>query len=568
MRALVFAAFAILQASASNNATNCGSPVRKLKWTKPKKTTYKRVDTACDCRLLCEVVHAAKHPNYVSWFMKTSNGRCTCVDADFKMGRPTLKLKNVKHHSESRGKAPKFYSGETEIREYRSRVVKTIDAVTNITAQYMNPWSLIVTAEDKSADVGYQRLYEVTSGTTTSEPAHVASQSKWIAAYAIMREMVAGNLTLDDPVCPYVDGWNCTDFENGPDPENVTIKNLLAFQSGATAGGISPCQLPEGADYANATYMDCVEAAIEFGNWTEDVMDFFTYNHNHLLLAGMAMVGLSNKTLDEILEDVNDALGLEHTTWDTAKEIFGYWGVEQVNLIDLGATMKTSPDDLEKFHMGYLMQTLPGIPEELYKEWHMERWTNETRMRTWFDNDKMFTGDSLGVGSYALGHWIDCPLTLANNNGGPTMQWPWCHEYPMDHNSEGAFGALAQVDVERRFMVQSVPHPEAVLGGGENGMASSIMSPLVTRVVKGLVEPLFRPALKSISSCFSLCLLDHTLNWEPTANWTGDADFWTVERYLGVSNDTLEGLQLLGAELQEAVGCEPCPEDFDPTKPF
>jgi len=366
---------------------------------------------------------------------------------------------------------------------------------------------------------------------------------------------------------PFVEGWDCDLTGDGiPVASAISIKNLLAFQSGARGLNSPQTQCPVAPEeLANATYEMCTQAIVESGVFTETPMEYFEYNHLHLALAGAAAAGLSGKPLEQVASEALRALGMDSSEYTTSHEWLTSmypWIPYHAELVDLGLTLRTSPDDLEAFHMGYISRTLPGIPvEEMYDEWHKDRWTNTTEFTSFYQSNGTLTGDTeIDTGSYALGHWIRCPETLVNPEG-PTRKWDWCHENP-DHHSAGFLGALALVDVTRKFMVQSIPHPGAIQGAlaGLDHLSQPI-SLMVADVVKRLVETLIAPSERSQDVCFYLCLVQYGLDYDV------DLSTWGLEN-TGFKGGPMEAYGTYRDELHEAVGCGACPEDFDPSEPW
>jgi len=217
----------------------------------------------------------------------------------------------------------------------------------------------------------------------------------------------------------------------------------------------------------NATYAGCATNILQWGKFTKPPGAFYQYNHYHHMLAVAAIEELSGKPAAIFLAEALADAGMANSYWATMPEMltsafdvdlapFAMLGMAPPLVIDAASSLVTTPDDMEKFFMSYITQSLPGIPRALYREWAKDYFTATTESPAITNATDLRVGDMTWMGSYALGHWLGCSWTL-HNPAGEDMKWSWCHDEQVEH-SVGAFGAAAFVDTARGFIVQSSPH--------------------------------------------------------------------------------------------------------------
>ncbi|WP_334162517.1 serine hydrolase domain-containing protein [Phenylobacterium sp.] len=161
--------------------------------------------------------------------------------------------------------------------------------------------------------------------TSTGEPVdgdtlfQVASLSKWVTAWGVMRLVEAGKLDLDAPVSTYLTRWSlpASDFDNG----KVTVRRLLSHTAGLTDGlgygGFPPGRpvqtieqsLTRAAD-ASPGHDGIVRVGAEPGSR-------FEYSGGGYTLLQLVIEEVSGRPFDAYMkQDVFRPLGMTRSTFD------------------------------------------------------------------------------------------------------------------------------------------------------------------------------------------------------------------------------------------------------------
>jgi len=137
-----------------------------------------------------------------------------------------------------------------------------------------------------------------------------ASLSKWPAAMTVSGLVAEGKVNFEDKVNKYLDWWS-------KDPKdtrsNVTLRNLLTFQSGYVQDGEVRC-----AEDPSADYLSCARELYESRTMREHVAPgtAFAYLSCHLQFAGAVAVAASGLNPKELFEKYfYGPLGTNSTTW-------------------------------------------------------------------------------------------------------------------------------------------------------------------------------------------------------------------------------------------------------------
>ncbi|MEQ9412490.1 MAG: serine hydrolase domain-containing protein, partial [Cyclobacteriaceae bacterium] len=98
-----------------------------------------------------------------------------------------------------------------------------------ITKQFTGNFSMAVMSDGK---IEYEKFYSVGSPVNRNTVFQVASLSKWVSAFGIMKLVEDGQLDLDAPVSKYLTRWQLppSEFNN----EAVTVRRLLSHTAGLT----------------------------------------------------------------------------------------------------------------------------------------------------------------------------------------------------------------------------------------------------------------------------------------------------------------------------------------------
>lgn len=255
-----------------------------------------------------------------------------------------------------------------------------------------------------------------------------ASLSKWPAAMTVSGLVAEGKVNFEDKVNKYLDWWS-------KDPKdtrsNVTLRNLLTFQSGYVQDGEVLC-----AEDPSADYLRCARKLYESKTMREHVAPgtTFAYLSCHLQFAGAVAVAASGLNPKELFEKYfYGPLGTNSTTWGQAPFLNPQFAT--------GIT--TTGNDFEKFLRGMLS----------YK--FLDREVLSYAERDWSAPPVSPCGDGW-FGHYGMGHWFDCLGYAAGTAAGSSAALP---QYCLDENIQGgpgAYGYFPLIDRNRGYYLQVV----------------------------------------------------------------------------------------------------------------
>ena len=178
-----------------------------------------------------------------------------------------------------------------------------------------------------------------------------ASTSKWPMAMALTGLVADGTIkSLDSRASDYISWWTT----NASDPRSaVTLRHLLSFTSGFGNGQpgnetehSSPCL----AMVQNVSYESCAREVYEktdVWGWPGTV---YSYNSNHLKLAGMMAIAASGLDIQAVIfKYLNKGLGMESTICGGGE---GNSSAIRVPNPDLAVCLNTTGADYASFLTG------------------------------------------------------------------------------------------------------------------------------------------------------------------------------------------------------------------------
>jgi len=279
-----------------------------------------------------------------------------------------------------------------------------------------------------------------------------ASLSKWPAALTISGLVADGTLSFDDKVNKYLDFWSKDPKDSRSD---VTLRNLLTFQSGYTSDASVSCAYDSGADF-----MSCVKDLYNASQHTTAPGKTFAYISTHLQFAGAMAVAASGLTPTELFKKyLYEPVGMTSTTWTpTANPQFA-----------TGIT--TTGADFEKMLQKLLTREFLGktILDEVEKDWGAE----------------VSPGGDGWFGHYAMGHWYDCIDYSAGQQLGsyaPLTEWCLGENIP---SGPGAYGYYPLVDRKRGYYFQIVLAEDMQCRSEIPEYLRVIAKPLVDSIIQG-----------------------------------------------------------------------------------
>lgn len=251
-----------------------------------------------------------------------------------------------------------------------------------------------------------------------------ASLSKWPAALTISGLVKDGILSFDDKVNKHVSWWS-TDPKDSR--SQITLRNLLTFQSGYTSDASVNCARSPFADF-----LSCAKELYEASDHRAPPGTTFAYISTHLQFAGAMAVAASGLSPEELFTKyLYKPLGMTGTTWTPKKNPQFATGIT------------TTGQDFEKLLQGLLTREFLGkeILDEMEKDWGAQV---KPSGDGWF-------------GHYAMGHWFDC-MGYAAGQGRLGSSAPMS-QHCLDENvpaGPGAYGYFPLVDRKRGYYFQIV----------------------------------------------------------------------------------------------------------------
>ncbi|MEQ8364950.1 MAG: serine hydrolase domain-containing protein [Cyclobacteriaceae bacterium] len=235
-----------------------------------------------------------------------------------------------------------------------------------ITKQFTGNFSMAVMSDGK---IEYEKFYSVGSPVNRNTVFQVASLSKWVSAFGIMKLVENGQLDLDAPVSKYLTRWQLppSEFNN----EGVTVRRLLSHTAGLTdelgysgfekGTPVQPIEqsLTQAVD-ADEGVSGAVRVGIEPGSE-------FKYSGGGYTLLQLIVEEVSGQTFaDYMKENIFQPLQMIHSTYTWPDSTNSFELVEFYNsngtkaphfrYTSLAATsLYTSLSDLESFFQVFLV---------------------------------------------------------------------------------------------------------------------------------------------------------------------------------------------------------------------
>jgi len=235
---------------------------------------------------------------------------------------------------------------------------------TEISKQFVGNFAL---ATIQDGIVEHEKFYSAGNLVDRHTVFQVASLSKWISAFGIMKLVEVGKLDLDAPVSKYLTRWQLppSEFNN----EEVTVRRLLSHIAGLTDGlGYSgletgtPVQSIEQSLTKAADADEGISGAVHVGSKPGSE---FKYSGGGYTLLQLLVEEVSDQSFDSYMkESVFEPLGMIHSTyvWDDSStyllaEFYNSDGTRSKHhrYTSLAATsLYTSLSDLELFFQAHL----------------------------------------------------------------------------------------------------------------------------------------------------------------------------------------------------------------------
>jgi len=234
-----------------------------------------------------------------------------------------------------------------------------------IDKQFTGNFAMAVMSDGK---IEYEKFYSAGSPVNRNTVFQVASLSKWVSAFGIMKLVEDGQLDLDAPVSKYLTRWQLppSEFNN----EAVTVRRLLSHTAGLTDGlgysgfekgtPVQPIEqsLTKAVD-ADEGVSGAVRVGIEPGSE-------FKYSGGGYTLLQLIVEEVSGQTFaDYMKENIFQPLHMIHSTytWPDSSdlelvEFYNSDGTKAPHFryTSLAATsLYTSLSDLETFFQAFLM---------------------------------------------------------------------------------------------------------------------------------------------------------------------------------------------------------------------
>lgn len=309
-------------------------------------------------------------------------------------------------------------------------------------------------------------VFRYSHGTMTpSTPVGTASTSKWPMAMAITGSVADGSIrSLDSKVGDYIPWWtkNASDIRF-----NITLRHLLSFTSGFGEGkpgkesymGL-PCM-----GWQNVTFDSCARQVHDKVEMMCRPGDCFSYNSNHLKLAGAMVMHATGLPIQGVL-DRYLSQGLRMASSHCSYTPEGASRPIRTPNPDLAVCLTTTGRDYGMFLDGMLRRTI--LTPEVIRE----------SERDYTPGDMMGEGYTL-YGHYGFGHFLECFDSYA----GFTKE---CAAAQV-HCDPGAFGYYPLLDRRYGYWAQVVAyeHGMAYPRSGIPEYLRVLMKPYIDLIVRG-----------------------------------------------------------------------------------
>ncbi len=233
-----------------------------------------------------------------------------------------------------------------------------------INLQFVGNYAMAIIKEGKVETEKFHTAGKTVDRNTVFQ---VASLSKWVSAFGIMKLVEDGVLDLDAPVSTYLTRWQLppSEFDN----DKVTVRKLLSHTAGLTDGlgysgfkpGISPQAIEESlskASDADDGISGAVQVGIEPGT-------AFKYSGGGYTLLQLLVEEVSGQSFASYMkQNIFEPLGMKHSSyvWEDLSEfqLAEFYNVDETkaphfSYTSLAATsLYTSLSDLELFFQVFL----------------------------------------------------------------------------------------------------------------------------------------------------------------------------------------------------------------------
>lgn len=298
-----------------------------------------------------------------------------------------------------------------------------------------------------------------------------ASTSKWPSAMMIAGLVNDGHIkSLDDPVSSYLSWWT---KDQADARSRVTIRHLLTFTSGfgdghpgdLGAGDSISAQHRASQHFAPTVKVPRASACDEDGDVTACAKEIYStvkmigepgqvysYNSNHLQLAGAAAVAITGMTIKQVIQKyLFDVYGFTESEYPGSNP-------------DLATALRTTGADYERFLLGLLK--FSHLPKQIIDE-------SEKDATPFMSDDYTLYGD------YGFGHFLFC----FDSVDGMTKE---CKDAKC-HIDPGAFGFFPLIDRRLGYYFEVVAYESGNYyprSGIPEYLAQAI-KPLVDAIITG-----------------------------------------------------------------------------------
>ena len=219
----------------------------------------------------------------------------------------------------------------------------------------------------KNGNVEYEKFYSAGKPVNRNTVFQVASLSKWISAFGIMKLVEDGKLDLDAPVSKYLTRWQLppSEFNN----EAVTVRRLLSHTAGLTDGlgysGFETGTTVQSIEQSLTKASDADEGSTGAVHVGIEPGSEFKYSGGGYTLLQLLVEEVSDQSFASFMKDsIFEPLGMIHSTyvWDDRStyllaEFYNSDGTKSKHYryAALAATsLYTTLSDLELFFQAHL----------------------------------------------------------------------------------------------------------------------------------------------------------------------------------------------------------------------
>ncbi len=201
-----------------------------------------------------------------------------------------------------------FVSGDSS-QDFVDGVLEKLDEV------YVGNFAMIMVEDGEFSDDLY---FSVGQEVDENSSFPVASISKWVTSFGVMKLVQQGKIDLDTPVDEYLTRWNLppSDYDN----REVTVRRLLSHSAGLTddlgyggfAAGEKVQTIEESLTNASDGYYEGAAAKVGYQPGSQ-----YMYSGASYLILQLLIEEISGKSFQTFMDqEVFEPLGMKNTTFD------------------------------------------------------------------------------------------------------------------------------------------------------------------------------------------------------------------------------------------------------------